>query len=144
MGTFCEYMNPVSVLDYRYGTEEMRNIFRADSYLGFLLDVEATLAEVQETKAIIPKNTSKNIRNATSLVKRERVEEIESEINHDIMAVVKALEEKSGDSGKWIHFGATFNVDMELFETKMERYEFVIQGRWEDIWEPQHTHFLAF
>ena len=100
-------MNPVSVLDYRYGTEEMRNIFRADSYLGFLLDVEATLAEVQETKAIIPKNTSKNIRNATSLVKRERVEEIESEINHDIMAVVKALEEKSGDSGKWIHFGAT-------------------------------------
>ena len=107
MGTFCEYMNPVSVLDYRYGTEEMRNIFRADSYLGFLLDVEATLAEVQETKAIIPKNTSKNIRNATSLVKRERVEEIESEINHDIMAVVKALEEKSGDSGKWIHFGAT-------------------------------------
>jgi len=55
MGTFCEYMNPVSVLDYRYGTEEMRNIFRADSYLGFLLDVEATLAEVQETKKIIPK-----------------------------------------------------------------------------------------
>ena len=107
MGTFCEYMNPVSVLDYRYGTEEMRNIFRADSYLGFLLDVEATLAEVQETKKIIPKNTSKNIRNATSLVKRERVEEIESEINHDIMAVVKALEEKSGDAGKWIHFGAT-------------------------------------
>ena len=73
MGTFCEYMNPVSVLDYRYGTEEMRNIFRADSYLGFLLDVEATLAEVQEAKKIIPKNTSKNIRNAISLVKRDRI-----------------------------------------------------------------------
>ncbi len=54
----------------------MRYIVRSDSYLGFLLDVEAPLAEVQETKAIIPKNTSKNIRNATSLVKRERVEEI--------------------------------------------------------------------
>jgi len=40
-------------------------------------------------------------------VKRERVEQIESEINHDVMAVVKALEEQSGKSGKWIHFGAT-------------------------------------
>ncbi len=107
MGTFCEYMNPVSVLDYRYGTEKMRNIFRADSYLQFLLEVEATLAEVQETKGIIPEKSAKNIRRACSSVKRERVEEIEAEINHDIMAVVKALEEKSGESGKWIHFGAT-------------------------------------
>ena len=41
-------MNPVSVLDYRYGTDQMREIFRADSYLGFLMEVEATLAEVQE------------------------------------------------------------------------------------------------
>ena len=100
-------MNPVSVLDYRYGTEQMRDIFRADSYLEFLMEVEAALAEVQETIGLIPKNSSKDIRNAISKVTRKRVEEIESEINHDIMAVVKALEEKSGESGKWIHFGAT-------------------------------------
>ena len=100
-------MNPVSVLDYRYGTEQMRDIFRADSYLEFLMEVEVALAEVQETIGLIPKNSSKDIRNAISKVTRKRVEEIESEINHDIMAVVKALEEKSGESGKWIHFGAT-------------------------------------
>ncbi|MEC8073494.1 MAG: adenylosuccinate lyase, partial [Candidatus Thermoplasmatota archaeon] len=41
------------------------------------------------------------------LVKRKRVEEIESEINHDVMAVVKGLEEQVGEAGKWIHFGAT-------------------------------------
>ena len=100
-------MNPVSVLDYRYGTEQMRDIFRADSYLEFLMEVEVALAEVQETIGLIPKNSSKDIRNAISKVTRKRVEEIESEINHDIMAVVRALEEKSGESGKWIHFGAT-------------------------------------
>ena len=100
-------MNPVSVLDYRYGTDQMREIFRADSYLGFLMEVEATLAEVQESISLIPKNSSRNIRQAIHQVTRKRVEEIESEINHDIMAVVKALEEKSGDAGKWIHFGAT-------------------------------------
>ena len=107
MGSFCEHMDPVSVLAYRYGTEEMRTIFRANSYLQALLEVEATLAEVQEEKNIIPKGTSSKIRNGISAVKRERVEEIESQINHDVMAVVKALEEQSEDAGKWIHFGAT-------------------------------------
>ena len=100
-------MDPVSVLDYRYGTEGMRTVFRANSYLQALLEVEATLAEVQESKNIIPKGTSKIIRNGITSVNRKRVEEIESEINHDVMAVVKALEEKTGDAGKWIHFGAT-------------------------------------
>ena len=107
MGSFCEHMDPVSVLDYRYGTEEMRMVFRANSYLQALLEVEATLAEVQEEKNIIPKGTSSKIRNGISAVKRDRVEEIESQINHDVMAVVKALEEQSEDAGKWIHFGAT-------------------------------------
>tara|TARA_Y100001968_G_scaffold317101_1_gene345696 strand:- start:42 stop:1370 length:1329 start_codon:yes stop_codon:yes gene_type:complete len=100
-------MDPVSVLDYRYGTEKMRSVFRANSYLKFLLEVEATLAEVQEEMGIIPKGAGSAIRNGLKKVKRERVEEIEKSINHDIMAVVKALEEKTGDSGKWIHFGAT-------------------------------------
>ena len=107
MGTFCEHMDPVSVLDYRYGTEEMRTVFRANSYLRALLEVEATLAEVQELNNIIPKGTASLIRKGVKSVKRERVEEIESQINHDVMAVVKALEEKTGDAGKWIHFGAT-------------------------------------
>ena len=107
MGTFCEHMDPVSVLDYRYGTEEMRTVFRANSYLQALLEVEATLAEVQEVNNIIPKGTASLIRKGVKSVKRERVEEIESQINHDVMAVVKALEEQTGDAGKWIHFGAT-------------------------------------
>lgn len=100
-------MDPVSVLDYRYGTEEMRNIFRANSYLNFLLKVEATLAEAQAEIGIIPKEAAAEIKKGLPLVKRQRVEEIESEINHDVMAVVKGLEEKVGDAGKWIHFGAT-------------------------------------
>jgi adenylosuccinate lyase len=42
-------------------------------------------------------------------VKLDRVKQIESEINHDVMAVVLALAEQSGDAGKWVHFGATSN-----------------------------------
>ena len=85
----------------------MRDVFRANSYLNFLLEVEATLAEAQAEIGIIPKDAAAQIRNGITLVKRERVEEIESEINHDVMAVVKGLEEQVGEAGKWIHFGAT-------------------------------------
>ena len=68
-------MDPVSVLDYRYGTEEMRNIFRANSYLNYLLKVEATLAEAQSEIGIVPKKAAAEIKKGLSLVKRERVEE---------------------------------------------------------------------
>jgi len=107
MHPFWHNMDPVSVLDYRYGTDEMRNVFRADSYLNFLLKVEATLAEAQSEIGIVPKRAAIEIKKGLKLVKRKRVEEIETEINHDVMAVVKGLEEQVGDAGKWIHFGAT-------------------------------------
>ncbi len=100
-------MDPLSVLEERYGCEEMRSIFRANSYLRRLLEVEATLAEVQSELNIIPKEHGKLIRNGIETVKRKRVEEIESEIKHDVMAVVKALAEQVGEAGKSIHFGAT-------------------------------------
>ena len=63
-------MDPVSVLDYRYGTEEMRDVFRANSYLNFLLEVEATLAEAQAEIGIVPKDAAVQIRNGIPLVKR--------------------------------------------------------------------------
>ena len=80
-------MDPVSVLDYRYGTEEMRNIFRANSYLNFLLKVEATLAEAQSEIGIIPKEAAAEIKKGLPLVKRHRVEEIES----NTIVLVEAL-----------------------------------------------------
>ena len=104
---YTEDMDPLSVLEHRYGCEKMRSIFRANSYLKRLLEVEATLAEVQSDRGMIPQEHGKMIRDGIEKVERERVEEIESEIKHDVMAVVKALAEQVGEAGKSIHFGAT-------------------------------------
>ena len=104
---YTEDMDPLSVLEHRYGCEKMRSIFRANSYLKRLLEVEATLAEVQSDMGMIPQEHGKMIRDGIEKVERERVEEIESEIKHDVMAVVKALAEQVGEAGKSIHFGAT-------------------------------------
>jgi adenylosuccinate lyase len=39
----------------------------------------------------------------------ERAKIIEREISHDMMAMVKAISEVCGDSGRWVHYGATSN-----------------------------------
>ena len=85
----------------------MRAIFGADAYLGALLEVEATLAEEQERLRLIPPDHAQAIRAAVPKVKRDRVEAIEAEIRHDIMAVARALAEQAGDAGGSVHFGAT-------------------------------------
>ena len=87
--------------------DEMRAIFGAEAYLRALLEVEAILAEEQETLGLIPKGHGTAIRKAIPKVSRDRVEAIEAEIRHDIMAVAKALAEQAGDAGRSVHFGAT-------------------------------------
>ena len=104
---WCASVDPTCVLDYRYGRDQMRAIFGADAYLGALLEVEATLAEEQERLRVIPPGHAQAIRAAVPKVRRDRVEAIEAEIRHDIMAVARALAEQAGDAGGSVHYGAT-------------------------------------
>ena len=53
--------------------------------------------------------SAQEISNAVKGVKLSRVKEIEAEINHDVMAMIKAMAELSGDSGSYVHLGATSN-----------------------------------
>ena len=100
-------MDPVCPLDYRYGRAAMRAVFGADAYLQRLLAVEAALAEAQAAEGLIPVAHAEAIRAALPRVTRERVEAIEAEIRHDLMAVVKALAEQAGEGGASVHLGAT-------------------------------------
>lgn len=98
-------------IDYRYGSGEMKRIWDEENKLQKLLDVEAALARTHAQLGNIPEESAKIIseRANTKWVRVERVQEIEEEIHHDIMAVVKALSEVCGEHGKYIHLGATSN-----------------------------------
>ena len=98
-------------IDYGYGSEEMKRIWEEENKLQKLLDVEAALARAHAQLGNIPEESAKIIseRANTKWVRVERVQEIEEEIHHDIMAVVKALSEVCGEHGKYIHLGATSN-----------------------------------
>ncbi len=101
----------VHPIDYRYGSEEMRKIWDEENKLQKLLDVEAALARAHAQVGNIPTESAHVIskRANTEWVKLKRVKEIEAEIHHDIMAVVKALSEVCGEHGRYVHLGATSN-----------------------------------
>ena len=93
----------------RYGSAEIRNIFDEENRLQKMLDVEAALAWAHGEVGNIPKTDAQTIteKASTQYVKLSRVKEIEAEIRHDVMALVRALSEVCGPSGAYVHLGAT-------------------------------------
>ncbi|MBS7622980.1 adenylosuccinate lyase [Candidatus Bathyarchaeota archaeon] len=99
----------------RYGSVEMRRIFDEESRLQKILDVEAAVAYAHSQVGNIAKDAAEEvIRKAnTRHVKVERCKEIDKEIDHDLMAVVRALSEVcSPSAARWVHFGLT-SADVE-------------------------------
>ncbi len=102
--------NPVCPLDFRYGRKEIKDVFGETSKLQYLLDVEAALARAHAAVGNISKKAADEISKKASVkyVTVKRVNEIERETRHDIMAVTRALSEVcGGDAGKYVHLGAT-------------------------------------
>jgi len=105
----------VHPMEYRYFTEEMKKVWEEESKLQSWLTVEAALAKANAKFGIIPESAAEEISKKanTKFVKLVRVKKIEEEIQHDLMAMVKALTEVcSGDAGKYVHIGAT-SYDIE-------------------------------
>ena len=103
-------------IEFRYGTAEMKQVWSEESKLIKLLQVEAALARAEADVGMIPGDAADTIAAAVDSVKLERVNEIEDEIHHDMMAVVMAMSEQCGTAGKWVHFGATSN---DMLDTQL-------------------------
>ena len=101
----------ISPFEERYKTE-MNEIFdERNKYKKWML-VEYALAKAHAALGNIPRDAPEKIKKAIEKVKPERIAEIEAEIHHDLMAMVKALSEQAGDAGKYVHYGAT-SYDIE-------------------------------
>src|ERR1041385_5021968 len=88
----------------------MKALWTEEARLRYLLRVEAALAHAHAATGTIPKGAAERLQKVagSGKVKPDRVKEIEAEIKHDLMAVVKAMTEAAGpEDGKFIHLGAT-------------------------------------
>ena len=122
-----KFVNPIET---RYRTP-IADLFTEEKKLENWLKVEAILAKAHAQLGNIPHDAAIEIQKRANLdyVTLERVRQIDKEIHHDLMAMVKALTEQcEGDAGKYIHLGAT-SYDIEDTATALQLREalFVIK-----------------
>lgn len=96
-------------IDFRYGTPEMRAVWDEDNRFRCVVSAEVGLAVAEAKAGVIPQAAADEIEAHAPDASLARAKEIEEEINHDMMAIVKALSEVSGESARWVHYGATSN-----------------------------------
>ncbi len=119
-----KFINPSET---RYRTK-IAEIFTEEKKLENWLKVEAVLAKAHAKWGNIPQESADEICKKANLnyVKLNRVKEIDNEIHHDLMAMVKALSEQcEGNAGKYIHLGAT-SYDIEDTATGLQLKEAII------------------
>jgi adenylosuccinate lyase len=89
----------------------MKELWTEETKYQRWLQVELAVVEAQADLGYIPKDAAQAIKEKTRL-NIARAKEIESQIGHDLLAFVRALEESVGPEGRYIHRGLT-SYDVE-------------------------------
>ncbi|WP_298788402.1 adenylosuccinate lyase [uncultured Marinococcus sp.] len=90
----------------RYTRPEMGAIWTEENRFNAWLEVEICACEAWSELGDIPKEDVKKIRDNASF-NIERIQEIEEETRHDVVAFTRAVSETLGDERKWVHYGLT-------------------------------------
>jgi len=102
---------PVSPLDYRYGRDVAKEIWSREGRHARSLEVERALIWAHSKMGRVSPEDYDAIAEISDpgIVTADRVDELEAETKHDIMALTKAMAEAAGEAGWCVHLGATSN-----------------------------------
>ncbi len=90
----------------RYSTPEIRKLWSLQRKFEIWRDIEIAACEYWHTKGNITDAELHDIRTKSTFTV-ERVNEIENEIHHDVIAFLTALAENIGPASRHVHFGLT-------------------------------------
>src|SRR5437867_3124662 len=90
----------------RYTRPAMGRIWEDQNKYQRWLDVELAVTETLAAEGIIPKDAAAEIK-AKANFSVDRVNEIEAEVKHDVIAFTTSVAEFVGPSSRYFHFGLT-------------------------------------
>ncbi|MGI8386325.1 adenylosuccinate lyase [Robertmurraya sp. P23] len=90
----------------RYTRPEMGAIWTEENRFKAWLEVEVLACEAWVELGEIPKEDVEKIRQNASF-NIDRINEIEQETRHDVVAFTRAVSETLGEERKWVHYGLT-------------------------------------
>jgi len=90
----------------RYCRPEMARIWSEENKFATWLRVEIAATEVLSERGVVPKEALEAIR-AKARFDVARIDAIEREVQHDVIAFVSNVAENIGPEGRWVHWGLT-------------------------------------
>jgi len=90
----------------RYTRKEISNIWSQENKYKIWLDIEVYASEAMEKAKIIPKGISNSIKKKAR-INISRIENIEKQVKHDVVAFLTSISEKVGEPAKFLHQGMT-------------------------------------
>ena len=90
----------------RYSRPEMTAIWAAENKFRIWFEIEAHACDAQAALGVIPKEAAKAIWERGTF-QIERIDEIEKETKHDVIAFLTNLAENIGDEARFVHQGMT-------------------------------------
>lgn len=90
----------------RYTLPKMKGVWSEQNKFQKWLDIEILACEAQAKLGRIPRKDLENIK-ARAGFDLARIEQIESEVQHDVIAFLTSVNEQVGESGRFIHLGMT-------------------------------------
>lgn len=90
----------------RYSREEMKNIWELNSKFNYYLKVELAVCDAYAQNGDFPIGDIEELKKRAKF-SVERIDEIERELRHDIIAFLTCVNENLGDLCKYMHVGMT-------------------------------------
>lgn len=91
----------------RYSREEIKKIWDLGTKFDYYLRVELAVCEAYTQLGLIPQKALDSIKEKASFT-TQRIDEIEQEVKHDVIAFLTAVNESVGaENAKYIHMGLT-------------------------------------
>lgn len=143
----------ISPFTWRYGSNEMREIFSEKHKRELLRRVWIALARAEEKLGLVTKEQLDELIEHSCNINIDRATEIENTIHHDLMAEIKAYGEECPKAKGIIHLGATsmdaldnadiirFKEALKLILRRLDELIEVLLGRVE---EEKSTISMAF
>jgi len=92
----------------RYTRPEIGRIWSDENRFRTWLAVEIAASDTLAEAGMVPKEAAKAIRERADF-RLERINEIEAEVHHDVIAFTTAVAEIVGPEARWFHYGLTSN-----------------------------------
>ncbi len=90
----------------RYSRPEMARLWSDENRFATWLAVEIAASEVLAERGVVPKEALEAIK-AKASFDVARIDAIEREVQHDVIAFVSCVAESVGPEGRWLHYGLT-------------------------------------